>query len=250
MPTGSPGALEARRTVGVPSPRAPPGPHTPGPARRTHARSRHARQQYLSSMRRSACRQHSTQELAAVDAAAVHPAERHRAVSVCGPSHARQTRAVPPIGCPIALRGKHAPDATGGDAPGATPRVSASALRHRGPLPARMRRPTKDRGPGSCCARSATRCRSASSPSRARRSSSAASSSTGCNRPTARTWLILIAGLPPAARDAAGEYCLVLLGALAAHALGALEELGMLGVASARGTRVRAGGETRLLPVV
>ena len=62
--------------------------------------------------------------------------------------------------------------------------------------------------------------------------------------------LILIAGLPTAARDAAGEYCLVLLGALAAHALGALEELGMLGGASARGTRVRAGDETRLLPVV
>lgn len=62
--------------------------------------------------------------------------------------------------------------------------------------------------------------------------------------------LILIAGLPTAARDAAGEYCLALLGALAAHALGALEELGMLGVASARGTRVRAGDETRLLPVV
>ena len=51
-------------------------------------------------------------------------------------------------------------------------------------------------------------------------------------------------------RDSAGEYCLALLGALAAHALGALEELGMLGVASARGTRVRAGDETRLFPVV
>ena len=62
--------------------------------------------------------------------------------------------------------------------------------------------------------------------------------------------LILIAGLPTAARDSAGEYCLALLGALAAHALGALEELGMLGVASARGTRVRAGDETRLFPVV
>lgn len=41
-----------------------------------------------------------------------------------------------------------------------------------------------------------------------------------------------------------------LLGALAALARRALEDLGKLGVASARETRVGAGNETGLLPVV
>jgi hypothetical protein len=190
-------------------------------------------------------------ELVAVDAAAVHPAERHRAISVCGPSYVRQTRAVPPIGCPIALRGKHAPDATGGDAPGATSRVSASASRHPRAAPGEDAAANKR-----SWARIVLRPIGNPLPLGFLALAGATLVVSGLQLDWLQpadgkdVALILIAGLPTAARDAAGEYCLALLGALAAHALGALEELGMLGVASARGTRVRAGGETRLLPVV